>query len=132
MDRLDIARLNRAWPLIIDQFLTKAQDASKQEGPGISIFRMLRKPIDGSFGEARPSDPSCRTEGANCEYYYIDRETDFVWKTVTGGCNPTILSKYDPSSMFFVCVSVPTHDTGDETTQSYRLFEFDTLKEVVV
>jgi hypothetical protein len=114
---LNIVRLEHAWSLILNQFFDLAQEASKSEGPGINIFKMLRK----------------GTETSNCQYYYAARDSmpfNVLFEAAPNG--KALLKAYDPSKHLFIAVCIHTSDSGEETTQNIRIFNSTNRTEVMV
>lgn len=99
-----------AWKKIIDEYLSFAEEHSKKEGRGISIFKFLRV---------------AKENGNNVDYYYGDYDS-YIWKMLFEECPDTekIQKVFDEDKMFMICVSIPFGDV--QTLDSIRLFEYDT------
>ena len=122
-DPLTVERLQRAWTSILAQYWKKAVDISQTEGPGISMFRMLRNLSKGIF---------------NSEYYYAEKDGN-VWKCIMEHTpdREAINKLYDPAKHALIMVAVPIGDDAtlrdaarNDTCQNIRLFDRQTMVEI--
>lgn len=104
-----IQRLKNAWSCILTpEYLDQCKTSASTEGNGMSVFRFLR-----------PSSSVTH----NCEYFYAEKDSmpwDMLFYHFEN--KETLLQKYDSSSMFMVCVSIPQYEAGDDTIQEIKLF----------
>lgn len=116
---LDVSRLKLAWECILPQFGEMACEASKSEGPGMSIFRMLKS-----------TNPS----GSNCEFYYCAvGSVPYNDMLSHSPLSKAIKQKYNSSTHYMIAVCVPTSEIGVENIiVQIRLFDMITNKEVPV
>jgi hypothetical protein len=110
-----IENLQLAWRCILEGEEGRYREMmvlnSMEEGKGLHIFKFhgVSAGYNGSF---------------NCEYYFVTPDLD-IWKKTE-----PIITSYDPSIHYVVCVSVPRYDMGDERIQSVRLFNLEDQTEV--
>jgi len=116
-DDISLRRILRAWDCILLQYQKKAADTSLLEGEGLNVFRMLRS----------------KKGDSNCEYFFAERNSPFWNSAIKGLPEPekdNFLARYDKGDVYAIVVSVPLHDTGDETLQQIRLFDIVNSKEI--
>lgn len=111
-------RLNSAWSSILSRdcnFFNKSKENSLKEGEGFSIYKFLR-----------PDN----TRDYNCEYYYVEKgSTPYNVVISSFDKKDDFLKVYNYEKNFAICVCVPEYETGEETVQQIRLFNFSDLKE---
>lgn len=108
------SEIAQAWPLIEAQHLDVAINAAREEGPGISIFRLLKSPKEG---------------GVNCEYMFAGKGGK-GWDIFTQSSSEwtQLETIYDPDKHALIGLHVVNED-GISTGQN-RLYDMDTRKEV--
>nr|QBK86431.1 MAG: uncharacterized protein LCMAC102_02260 [Marseillevirus LCMAC102] len=115
VDKETTIRLERAWKCILNQYKTHAEEMSKNKGPGINIYKMLRIP----------------RQKFNCEYYFA-KYKEMIWTNLMN-YDPEgekIRNLYDTMSMYVICIQVPLGVQGNKTISNIKLFNFFTHKEV--
>jgi hypothetical protein len=112
-----IENLQLAWRCILEgeDDLYKSIIVESPQQSGLHMFK---------FGGRGGRGHNGYNGGYNCEYYFVEIESD-LWKKIDHD------KRYDPSKHYEVCVSVPRFDLGDERIQSIRLFGLDDHKEVI-
>lgn len=116
-----IENLQLAWRCVLDP-LSGYRDMmvknSMEQGPGLHIFKF--------------DSPKMKIHDRchNCEYYFLEKDSELYKKIMETVSNKKLLSIYDPYKHYEVYVSVPRFDLGDERVQSIRLFSFDNHQEV--
>ena len=106
--------LTKAWAcLLTPEHVERSQQGAIDHGEGISFYNFL--------------PPGTDAEG-NCEYYYADKGCT-LWNTLVGNMpNKHVFEReYKHSSMYAVCVSVPSPDL----IQSIKVFRRDTHDVVI-
>lgn len=119
-----IDKLEVAWKLILDQYSDKAKSIAKQEGPGVSIFRLLKKP--------RYCEGSVPNKEYNCEYYYAERGGN-MWNDILklSTKHTEIEAVYNPDTMVVIMVQIPTDAIHDDTFGNIRVLTCDTMTDVI-
>lgn len=109
-------KVSLAWKLILEQYIEKAKESSRQEGAGLNMFRMLT---------------NFTPEGSNCEYFYTCKD-DPAFKRIMLYTpeSEKLLEKYNPNTMFLIGVHISQEDNPFDTIGNIRIFEFETNKEV--
>ena len=111
-------RLRSAWSSILSRdcnFFDKCRDTSLKEGEGFSIFKFLRP----------------GKQEYNCEYYYAEKgSAPFNMIMASFSKKEEFLKVYNSEKFFAICVSVPEYESGEETVQQIRLFNFLEMKEI--
>lgn len=113
--------LDFAWTCIKKEYLSLAKKTAMTEGPGVSIFKMLRR-------------EATEDSAKNCEYYYFckDGSEDSPWGRFMSNLDSAkdVVKSYDSDKHFLVCVSIDSSDSTDSTLCQVRLFDLDTSEEV--
>lgn len=115
---MSIEKLNQAWNVILDQYRSKAEETSKKEGSGISMFRMLLKQ---------------KSNGSNCDFYYVEKDGP-VWKMIMEKSPDKLKIEklYNPDETYLIMVAIPENDSMIDTIQNIRLFKFDSHEEIII
>jgi len=121
LDEKTKKRLRSAWSSILSRdckFFEKCKEYSLKEGSGFSVFKFLR--------------PSDSARDHNCEYFYAEKGSspyNMMINAFIGSKKEDLLKAYNPEKNFAICVCVPEYESGEETVQEIRLFNFVDMKE---
>ena len=116
LDEVTKNRIDIAWKCILSQYLGYAKNISMEEGPGMSVFKFLRKPME---------------DNSNCQYLYTEKDGD-MWKEIINfsPLGKKLQESYDPVTMIAICVHVPVGTYGGQTIGSLRLFHRESYEEI--
>jgi hypothetical protein len=96
--------------------MSKSEQASIDNGEGISVFKFLR--------------PSDSNQEGNCKYYYADKGCMFWNSLIEGMPNRHDFERtYNSAKMFAICVCVPADEYTEDTMQSVKIFWYDSHTE---
>lgn len=113
-DSLDVdrRRLVHAWTCILPTYFGMCVEHSRDNGAGISIFRMISN--SGKLAENEP----------NCNFHYVVKEST-QWEAVLTQIpnRDNILKVYDSSKHVLVSVHIPAVEGQDMTVGNIRMFE---------
>ncbi len=113
--REESQKLSRIWQLVLNQYGDYAMKIAKEEGEGIGLFNM-KDAMDGDY---------------NCEYFY-DVKGGAIWINALKNSpdSTSILEKYNPKTMYMLCVQIPVHGEENLILGNIRLFKSDTREEI--
>lgn len=110
MQKTDDERMQRAWALVIEQFRADAEQMSRENHPGVCMFRLSRE--------------DDVTIEHNCELTFIDKDGP-LWNDISKAIDGSLLREYDPSKHFVIGIDIPSIESC-ERIRRYRLFELNT------
>lgn len=116
LDEVTKNRIDVAWKCVLSQYLDYAKNISMEEGPGMSVFKFLRKP---------------KEDNSNCQYLYTEKDGD-MWKEIINfsPLGEKLQEFYNPVSMIAICVHVPIGTYGEQTIGNFRLFHRESHEEI--